>query len=330
VVSEELLERMRALPGVRSASASRLTPIGSSGWNNYVEVDGFSPADRQETLAWFNTVSDAYFATLETPIQAGRDFDSRDVMGGVQVAIINETMARRFFGSPQPLGSQFRVTHPGQDIQTYEVVGVVADTKYESVDEETAPIAYFPFTQERDPWGTLRIQLRTAGEPTALISTVTSSITDVHPRISVRFSTLADDVAASLTRPRILAVLSGFFGGVALLLAMIGLYGTLSYRVSSRRNEIGVRLALGAARVGVLGMVLAEVGRMTLLGVVLGVAGAIASTRLLASFLFGVEATDPATLAISAAALSVVALIAGALPAWHAARLNPMETLREE
>jgi ABC-type antimicrobial peptide transport system permease subunit len=125
-------------------------------------------------------------------------------------------------------------------------------------------------------------------------------------------------------------VLSGFFGGVALLLAMIGLYGTLSYRVNSRRNEIGLRLALGAARRRVVGMVLGEVGRLTALGVVMGVACATAGTRLLTSFLFGIEATDPTTLGLSVAILTGVALAAGALPAWHAARLDPMETLREE
>jgi ABC-type antimicrobial peptide transport system permease subunit len=141
---------------------------------------------------------------------------------------------------------------------------------------------------------------------------------------------MADDVAASLTRPRLLAILSGFFGVVALLLAMIGLYGTLSYRVTSRRAEIGVRLALGAARGRVLGMVLSEVGGLIVIGVGIGIALTLAGTRLLASFLFGVTATDPITVAGSTAVLSFVALAAGALPAWHAARLDPMETLREE
>jgi predicted permease len=330
VVDKELLARVRTLPGVRSASAARINPIGSSSWNNHVEVDGFDPAGRGEPLVWFNSTSDGFFATLETLLLAGRDFDSRDAFGSVQVAMINETMAQRFFGNSRPVGRHFRVSHPGEDVQTYEVIGVVADTKYDAVDEETRPIAYFPLAQERDPWGVLRLQIRTAGEPTGLISAVGTLIADVHPRISTRFSTLEDVVGASLTRPRVMALLSGFFGAVALLLAMIGLYGTLSYRVASRRKEIGVRLALGAARTRVVGMVLGEVGRLVLVGVGIGVAVALASTRILASFLFGVTATDPTTLAVSVGILTFVALAAGGLPAWHAAQLDPMETLREE
>ena len=330
-VDEQLLERLRALPGVRSASASRITPVGGSGWNNYVEVDGFEPADRRESLVSFNSTTDAYFATLETPLLAGRDFDSRDTPGSTPVAVINETMAERFFAEKRPLGRRFRMANPSEDAVTYEVIGVVANTKYRSVDEDMGPIAYFPLSQERQQhWSTLRYQLRSNDSPTMLVPAVTMVIEQAHPRISVRFSTLAADVAASLTRPRILALLSGFFGGVALFLAMMGLYGTLSYRVSSRRNEIGVRLALGAGRARVIRMVLGEVGRLVLAGVALGVVVAFASTRLLASFLFGVTASDTMTIVLSAVVLSIVAVVAGALPAWQAARLDPMVALREE
>lgn len=193
----------------------------------------------------------------------------------------------------------------------------------------TLAIAYLPLSQLGE-WTELQFQLRTSGEAWPLAPSVTTLIEDVHPMISFRFTTLSEQVAASLTRPRILAVLSGFFGAVAILLAMIGLYGTLSYRVTSRRAEIGVRLALGAARTRVLGMVLGEVGRLVIVGVALGAVVALASTRLLGTFLFGVTASDPVTLALSAVALAVVAMTAGALPAWRAARLDPMVTLREE
>jgi len=328
VVGRELLERMRALPGVSSASAARLTPISNRAWNNYMFVDGYTPPEDRDALVWFNSTSDDYFHTLRTPLRAGRDFDARDVQGSAKVAVISETTAGRFFGEPQPLGRTFR-TELGGEGETYEVVGVVADTKYEEVDEETLAIAYLPLSQSGV--GTaLQFQLRTEGDPRALAPMVTNVIEEMHPMISVRFTTLSDQVAASLTRPRILAVLSGFFGAVALLLAMIGLYGTLSYRVTSRRNEIGVRLALGAARTRVLRMVLGEVGRLVILGVALGSVVALGSTRLLATFLFEVTASDPVTLALSAIVLAVVALAAGALPAWRAARLDPMEALREE
>ena len=331
IANREILERIRGLPGVQSASASRITPISGPSWNNRVEVDGYEPQNEREALVWFNRTSDAYFATLETPLLSGRDFDSRDALGSVPVAVVNETMASKFFAEQQPLGRHFRVQAIGDEpVITYEVIGVVADTKYQTIDEEKSPIAYFPLSQAREDWGTLRYLVRTTGTPTALISAVTNTIVDVHPRISIRLSTLADEVATSLTRPRLLAVLSGFFGAVALLLAMIGLYGTLSYRVTNRRNEIGLRLALGAARGRVLAMVLGEVGGLVMLGIVLGIAVALASTRVLSAFLFGMTATEPKTLLLSAVVLAVVALAAGTIPAWRAARLDPMVALREE
>jgi predicted permease len=330
LVHEELLRRMRSIPGVRSASAAQIIPFGGSSMNNHVEVDGFSPAMRDETLVWYNFASDAFFATLETPLLAGRDFDSRDAQGQTPVAVINETMARRFFSESQPLGRHFRMKAGSADMVPYEVIGVVADTKHSAIEEVARPRAYFPLRQRPFNSSSLFFQLRTDGTPTSLIAAVTEELRDEHPRISVRFDTLEEQVAASLMRPKLLAVLSGFFGAVALLLAMIGLYGTLAYQVTSRRNEIGVRLALGAARSRLLGLVFGEVGRMVLLGLVLGVALTFATTRFLASLLFGVTAMDPKILALSAVVLALVAVAAGALPAWKAARLDPMRVLREE
>jgi ABC-type antimicrobial peptide transport system permease subunit len=216
------------------------------------------------------------------------------------------------------------------EMETVEVIGVVADTKHSAIEEIAEPKAYFALSQRPYNSSNLRFQLRTNGAPTSLIPAVTDELRELHPRISVRFSTLDDQVAASLTRPKLLAVLSGFFGAVALLLAVIGLYGTLAYQVANRRNEIGVRLALGAARSRLLGMVFGEVGRMVFFGLVLGVALTFVTTRFVASLLFGVTAMDPKTLLLSAGVLAFVAVAAGTLPAWRAARLDPMRVIRQE
>jgi predicted permease len=327
---EELLQRMRALPGVLSASAAQVTPFGGSSMNNHVEVDGFTPAMRDETLVWYNFASEAFFETMETPLLAGRDFDSHDAPGQTRVAVINEAMANRFFNESQPLGRHFRMKAGTVEMETVEVIGVVADTKHSAIEESAEPKAYFALSQRPYNSSSLRFQLRTNGAPTSLIPAVTDELHELHPRISVRFSTLDDQVAASLTRPKLLAVLSGFFGAVALLLAMIGLYGTLAYQVANRRNEIGVRLALGAARSRLLGMVFGEVGRMVFFGLVLGVALTFVTTRFVASLLFGVTAMDPMTLLFSVGVLAFVAVAAGTLPAWRAARLDPMRVIRQE
>ena len=326
----ELLARLRGLPGVGAASASLVTPIGHSAWNDFVAAEGFTPATKDDSLVWFNGVSDGYFATLGTRLLAGRDFDDRDVAGSTKVAVIDEAMARKFFGEPYPLGKSFHTDQSSGPGPELEVVGVVEHSKYAQLDEKTRPLAYVPLSQSEwfDP--VMNFALRTDAAPAALIPSVKREVAAVESSISLDITTLSDQVAASLARPSLLAALSGFFGAVALLLSMIGLYGTLSYAVASRRGEIGVRLALGAAPARVLGMVLGEVGRMVVAGLLLGAAAALAATRLLSAFLFGVTPTDPRTLAESVAVLAAVAFVAGALPAWRAARLDPMTTLREE
>lgn len=330
IVQDELLRRMRAMPGVRSASAAQITPFSGSSANNHVQIDGYTPAARDETIVWYNFASDGFFATLETPLLAGRDFDSRDARGAPLVSVINETMANRFFGESQPLGRHFGMKAGSGETRWFEVIGVVADTKHETIEEVARPKAIFPLGQQPSDRPSLRYQIRTDGALTSLMPAVTELIAGQHPSISVRFSTLEDQVEASFTRPRLLVVLSGFFGAIALLLAMIGLYGTLAYQVTNRRCEIGLRLALGAARSRLLVMVLGEVGRMVLIGLAVGVALTFATTRFLASLLFGVTAMDPKTLAGSAVVLVLVAVAAGALPAFRAAMLDPMAALREE
>lgn len=326
----ELLTRARELQGVRSASTSFITPIGRTTWNDALVVPGFTPSGMTDALAFFNEVSDGYFATLGTSLVAGRDFTLADQGRPTPVAIVNESMARHFFGQQNPIGRTFSVQRGDSTGAEMEIVGVVRDAKYQSLTEDNQPIVYLPFGAGSDPEKFINLELRSDGSLSALSGAVKDLVASVNPAISLDLTTLQSQVSASLARPRLLATLSGFFGALALLLAVIGLYGTLSYGIARRRNEIGIRLALGAGRERVLRMVVGEAGRLVLLGTIVGALLALASTRFVASFLYGLEATDPATLVISACVLAGVAMAAAFLPAWRASQLDPTEALREE
>jgi len=325
----EMLDRLRALPGVLSASESNKTPISDSWWNEYVEVEGYAAKARTDTLVWFNEVSEGYFATFETALLAGRDFNAHDTPQSPKVAIVNQTMANKFFAGRNPIGQRYR-TDQGKEMGPWtEIVGVVKDAKYASLREDILPTAFIAAGQDMTPmWYTF--ELRAAGDPAALVSAAKSVIVDVNRDVVLQFKTLALQVDESLARERLLATLSGFFGGLALLLAMIGLYGVMSYNVARRRNEMGIRMALGAERSRVLRMVLGEVAILIALGVAIGLGAAFGTTRFVATFLYGMKPNDPWTMIAAAAALAAVALIAGFLPARRASRLDPMAALREE
>jgi putative ABC transport system permease protein len=326
----ETLDRLRALPGVRSASASLMTPVSGWSWNEDVLVDGYTPKTPHDNVIWFNAVSDGFFATLGTPLLLGRDFDGREGPGSPRVAILNQTAARKFFGKASPLGKRFRVSAGNRVEPPVEIIGVVADAKYKSLREEDSATAYLPIGQQEPVWPSYSLELRTAGALAPLVPAVRRRLGEAAGAPSYELHTLAVQVDDSLTRERLLATLSGFFGGLALLLAGIGLYGTVAYGVARRRHEIAIRLTLGAVRARVLRSVLGEVGWLVGLGVALGVLLALATTRWVASFLFGLTPSDPLVLAFAAATLAAVAFTAGALPAWRASRLDPVVLLREE
>jgi ABC-type antimicrobial peptide transport system permease subunit len=247
------------------------------------------------------------------------------------VAIVNQGMAKKFFAGQNPVGRRYRPDNGNKLADWVEIVGVVKDAKYVELREDIHPTAYVAASQDASRNESVTFELRVAaGAPTGLISAVKSSIARVNPDVSLQFKTLALQVDESLSRERLLATLSGFFGGLALVLATIGLYGAMSYNVTRRRNEIGIRMALGAEQSRVLRMVLGEVAFLIGVGLAIGLGAAIATTRFIASFLYGMKANDPWTIFLAAAVLALVAALAGFLPARRASRLDPMNALREE
>jgi putative ABC transport system permease protein len=323
----EMLERLRTLPGVRSASASGETPINGEIDAGYLQFDGYT----SKALVYDNSVSDRFFETLGTDLLAGRDFNSHDTPESSKVAVVNQTIVNKFFAGQNPIGKHFRPEQGDQLGAAVEIIGVVKDAKYVQLREENHPIVYLPASQNenRDEYITFEVRVA-AGAPTSLIAAAKSSIADVNRDASLNFTTLALQVDESLSRERLLATLSGFFGGLALLLAMIGLYGVMSYNITRRRNEIGIRMALGAEPGRVLRMVMVEVGLLIGAGLALGLAVSLAATRLVASFLYGLTPRDPVTLSLAVGLLAVVSCLAGYLQAHRASRLEPLTALGEE
>lgn len=332
IVPMRFKERLRAIPGVLAVSASNGTPVSGGTWNGGIAVEGFVSRERGDAMVYLTQVTGDYFETMGMPLLLGRAFDARDALNAQKVAIISQTTAERYFGQGNPVGRVFHMPERTSEGPAYEVVGVVPDSKYRSVKEAPTPLVFFPVSQAGPELsGGWNFEVRTSASASgSLIPQVTAAAAEINPRIALSYTMLETQVAASLTRERLLATLSSFFGVLALLLAVIGLYGTMSYGVSRRRNEIGIRLALGAERIGVLRMVLGDVTRIVAIGLLIGVAGAMVASRYVASFLFGVQPNDVATLAVAVVVLAISALAAGAIPAWRAARLDPMLALRED
>jgi len=326
-------EAAAAVPGVAEAAVSAIPPVSGMGWNGPVELEGGIPRAGRERFSWYNAVSPGYFRSYGTPLLAGRDFDERDRLGAPAVAIVNEAFARRFCGCPSPLGLRaLRHGPPGVTLPPVEVVGVVKDAAYRSLREAMAPTLYVPMAQlEPDavwPFATLAVR-SAAGPPQQHVRPLTRALQAVDPRLSLTFQPLAAQLDAVLMRERMVAMLSGFFGVLAVLLAGIGLYGVTAYAVSSRRSEIGLRMALGADAHGVVRLVLRGVMLLVALGLAIGAAASLWASRFAGSLLYELEPHDPVTLAGSALVLVAASLLAAGLPARDAVRIDPAEVLRE-
>jgi len=321
---------LRAIPGVQSVASAQITPVRGDMWNNKVQVDGFTPKDSRDSSLLSNRVSAGYFQTLGTPFSAGRDFDDHDTVSAPRVAIINDAAVRKFFHGESPIGREIRLVNGGVAPQSLTVIGVVRDTAYQSLREALPPLIYFPMTQQAEPRTAVTFLMRTTGDISSLAKRVTEAGAAVHESITFELRPLDTQLADSLIQERLLAMLSGFFGALALLVAGVGLYGMMSLAVTRRRNELGIRMALGADRRRVISLVLRDVALITVIGVIAGAAVALASSQLLTKLLFGLTPTDPTTCALAVALLAGVAMLAGYLPARRAARLDPMIALREE
>jgi predicted permease len=322
----EIEQSVAAVPGVRGAGfASFFFNQGS--WNGRIQVPGGNNNDNINIK--HNVVSDGYFNTLQIPI-TGRAFGEQDTATSHRVAIISQNMARDLFPSGvNPIGRHYfldRVPDPKDDV---EVVGVVKDVKFGSLQEDKQYIDYIPNPQH--PWGYGSLAVRYEGDFNTMATAVQQAIHSVNRTLPIsHITTLDEQVSRSITNQRLIAELSAFFGVLAVFLSAIGIYGLMSYVVSRRTNEIGIRMALGAERAGVRWMVMREILLLIVAGIVIGAVLALAASRLVGSMLYGLRATEPGNLALAMAVLLAVALVAGYLPARRASQVSPMEALRRE
>jgi putative ABC transport system permease protein len=328
---DQIENRLLALPGVLSASRSTVTPAEVSYVQHDVHTEWSKAFTDAQSLSLSNNVSPEYFGTLRMQFVAGRDFNGSDTATSPMVAIIDQTLARRFFPGLDPVGRTFWIDGiAGQAGPPIEVVGVVRDAKYVSLGEEVHPTVSFPATQAHDLTVADAFELRTAVRPTALTPSVQAAVASVNSAIPLEFHTLAQQVSDSMVQERVLAQLSAFFGSLALLLTLIGLYGTVSYLVAQRQKKFGIRMALGAEPSSILRLIMRDVFSVVTVGFLAGIAMSLATARLLQQLLFRIGPHDAVTMVMAVAALSVVALVAGYVPGRQATKVDPMVALRYE
>jgi predicted permease len=318
---------VRAIPGVQAASFASYT-FNQGLWTTgaYTNEQNAVTDDNREIRN--NIVGQDFFAAMGIPFVLGRGFGPQDTEHSPKVAVISESMAQRFFPNISPLGKHFRVDDPNQTGEV-EVVGVVKDARYLALTEEFAPIAFYPHTQR--PYTLLNFVVRFSGPAESVVPQIRKTIKQVNRNLPVDdVVSLSDQIGRALVQQKLVARLASFFGLLALLLACVGLYGVMSYGVARRRNEIGIRMALGAQGRSVLWLVLREALMLVGIGLVIGVLASLALTKTASSLLYELKPNDPLTLVGATLLLAVVALVAGYLPARRAAQVEPMVALREE
>ena len=321
-------EELAAIPGVTGVSASLIPVLANSNWGSDVNVQGFKKEPDTDANARYNEVGAGYFRTLGIPLLAGREFTDADNLGSPKVAIVNEAFAKKFGLGRDAVGK--RMGSGDKDELDMEIVGLVQNSKYSEVKQEVPPLFFAPYRQDSTVWA-MNFYVRTSLSPEQLVRTIPPVIAKLDPNLPVEeLKTVPQQARENVFLDRMISTLAAAFAVLATLLAAVGLYGVLAYTVAQRTREIGVRMALGADGGRVRGMVLRQVGLMTLIGGALGVAAALALGRAAQSLLFELQGHDPAVFVAAAVVLAVVALGAGYLPARRASQVEPMQALRYE
>ncbi|HEY2468178.1 MAG TPA: ABC transporter permease [Terracidiphilus sp.] len=324
----ELLDKVRNTPGVIAAAETTIVPLNGDGWNEFVDIPSGLVSRK---LVYFNAASTGYFQTLEIPMIAGRDFSENETPASPLVAIVNQQFARSFLPGSNPIGKTFEQRRDGgKSSLVYRIIGIVGDTRYRDLHEPPVPIIFVDEYQLADLSTDSTFLVHSNEAQSALIASLKDRATQLNPAIVLNFSVLRTSVLERLTRERLMATLSGFYGVLAAVLAMVGIYGIISYMVIRRRNEIGVRIALGAGKANILGLILGEALVLLAIGLAAGTCMAAAAGSAARAMLFGLEPVDPLTLALAAIGLTIVVVAASAIPAARAAGVNPMQVLREE
>lgn len=329
-VYRNLVERLSAIPGVISTAQVGFTPVSGSRWDNSIGPEN-APAAGSNKTAWFNRAGPGYFKTMGIGLLAGRDFNDGDRIASAKVAIVNEEFGRKYFAGVNPVGHTFhREMAAGIPEPLFRIVGLVRNIKYYDLKEEFRPLAFFPVAQDEHPAPGMNVVLRTIGAPGPIIRGAKAATAGVSSSLSLQIKPLSTQLAESMRGERAMAILSGAFGALAALLATLGLYGVMSYMVARRRKEIGIRMALGADRGRVVRLILKEAILLLAVGLALGVALSLCTAQLAQTLLFGVQPRDAISLGGAVVLLSVIAMLAGYIPARRATGDDPVSAVRIE